>query len=185
MSDDELTPSEKKAMKGLPRERMPSVLLQKRIVNALRERGFLHSSKRRYFEVTAQRVAWVCAVSVALVVAGFALGQWTGSRSGGAERATSNFETSELAIAASVQRAGTAYVSALETLAMLPDSTSSDEMFQGREVALNTLYAAAHEMIRIVPNDVLADRILSALEDLEIADSTEEINDTGRRVIWF
>ncbi len=183
MNDDQLTPSEKKAMEGLPRERMPSALLQKRVVGVLRERGFFRPAGRRYLEVTAWRVALVCAASVVLVVGGFALGQWTSSPGGGG--ATFTLERNDLAIAASVQQAGTAYVSALEELAMLTDSTRTEDVLQGREVALNALYAAAQEMIRIVPSDVLADQILTALEDMAMSDASAETDAAGRPVIWF
>jgi hypothetical protein len=163
---------------------MPSALLQKRVVSALRERGFFRLAGRRYLEVTAWRVAWVCAASVVLVVVGFALGQraaWPAGNGG----TTSTIATGDLPVAALVQRAGTAYVAALEELAMLPDSTRTEDVLQGREVALNALYTAAQEMIRIVPSDVLADQILTALEDMAMSDPGAETDEAGRPVIWF
>lgn len=184
MNNDELTPSEKKAMKALPRERIPSAALEESVVKALRDRGILQTGKRLVIEVTSLRIACAVAASIVLVIAAFALGHWTGSREIEHMDMTT-LATSEISAAASLQRAGTAYVLALENFVSLPDSTSSEEMYQGREVALSTLYTAADQMTKIVPKNYLAGQLLQAIEIGGVARIEGEASKSGPRVIWF
>ena len=56
---DELTPSEKKALEGLPREKMPSAGLEDSVVGAMRARGILATKKStRAIEFTNSRVVF-------------------------------------------------------------------------------------------------------------------------------
>lgn len=70
---DELTPEEREALKNLPKERMPSAGLESRVVDAMRNRGFL-GKRRRVIAITSGRVAGLVAACVALVVGGYSLG---------------------------------------------------------------------------------------------------------------
>jgi len=69
---DELTPEEKEALGNLPRERMP-VGLEARVVEAMREHGFLEK-RRRTIVLTGGRVAGLVAASVALVIGAYSIG---------------------------------------------------------------------------------------------------------------
>jgi hypothetical protein len=184
MNDDDFTPLEQEALEALPRERTPSPFLEERVVKALRDRGVLRSRKRRTIELTAVRIAASAAAAVVLLVGGFALGRWTGERPA-AQADTPAIEASGLALAASLQRAGTAYVSALGELAASDAAPRSDEMRQGREVALTTLYTAAGEVSRIVPKDHMAGQLLRALDVTVDPGSTAQDPTQTERVIWF
>jgi len=72
MHDDELTPSEMEALRGLLREAMPSDLLEERTVRALTERGWIR--RRRPLPTP---LAWSAAAAACVVffVAGFTTGQ--------------------------------------------------------------------------------------------------------------
>jgi hypothetical protein len=159
----ELTPSEKKALETLPRDRIPNAELEDRVVGALRDRGLLVPSRRRVIELTARRIAAVVAASLVLLAVGFALGQWVGAR----QVASGGFvapEISETSVAATLQQAGSAYVMALQRFVELPDSVNSDQAVQGREVALMTLYTAADQVTRLVPKNELARQLLIAID---------------------
>ena len=74
---DELTPEEREALKNLPRERMP-VGLEGRVVDAMRERGFL-ARPRRTVVITNSRIAGVIAASLALIVTAYSIGLYIGA----------------------------------------------------------------------------------------------------------
>jgi hypothetical protein len=69
---DELTPREKELLAKLPRERMP-LGLEGRVVEAMREKGFL-ARRRRMIEITNSRVAGLLAACVALMIGAYAIG---------------------------------------------------------------------------------------------------------------
>ncbi len=69
---DELTPEEKKAMSGLPRERMPAGL-EARVVESMRDRGFLEK-RRRTIDLTNSRVTGLLAACVALMIGAYSIG---------------------------------------------------------------------------------------------------------------
>jgi hypothetical protein len=159
----ELTASEKKAMEELPRDRVPSRWLEDRVVRALRERGFLKPYRRRVVELTAWRIAAAAAVCVVLLAIGFVLGQRTGS----GQPASADLylqERNDLSVATSLQRAGSAYLLALERLTTIPDSADGQQDVQGCEVALTTLCTAADQVTRLVPKNELAEQLLDAIE---------------------
>jgi hypothetical protein len=66
-----------------------------------------------------------------------------------------------LAPAVEVQRTGTDYVAALRSLAERPDNPATQA--QGREAALSVLYGAAHELVRLSPNDTGVTQILNSV----------------------
>ena len=74
---DELTPEEMEALKNLPRERMP-VGLEGRVVDAMRDHGFL-AKRRRTFVLTNTRAAGVLAAGVALVIGAYSIGLHRGN----------------------------------------------------------------------------------------------------------
>jgi hypothetical protein len=184
MNDDDFTPFEREAMEALPKERTPSPFLEERVVKALRTRGVLRPRKRRKIELTTTRITVGAAAAIVLLLGGFALGRWTGERPV-APGDTPAIEASQLALAASLQRAGTAYVSALGELAASGAAPRSDEMRQGREVALTTLYTAAGEVSRIVPKDHMAGQLLRALDVAVDPESTAQDDAPTEQVIWF
>jgi hypothetical protein len=191
MTNDELTPSEKKAMDALPRDKEPSAFLEERTVRALRKDGSLRTRGRRHIEVTVSRVISAVAASIVLIVGGFTLGQWTGS-----QRTTrpvvESVDTGNLDLAVHLQRTGTAYLSALDQFAEHQGEqgggTDSDAA-QGREVALTTLYAAVDETTRIVPEGAVASLFLQMLEQARSTESAVAAGSQDERepqmVIWF
>jgi type IV secretory pathway TrbD component len=109
------------------------------------------------------------------------------------ERAVSTVgESVEQSLAADVQQKGSAYLVALSNLAQLPDSARVHD--PGREVALNSLYAAADETVRLFPENGIASRILDALEPAQThAETPTQVDEPQERaktksqkqIIWF
>ena len=159
---DELTPEEQAEFAALPRERVPSALLEERTVNALRVRGVLARPHRP--------VAWwvtAAAAALALFAGGFAAGQFTTTRGVATELIAAQQQTAE-ETARLVQRTGSAYVAALAALVAMADSTGP-AVDQGREAARTALYAAAIELVALVPDDPVAIHIQRLLDGLSPA----------------
>jgi hypothetical protein len=177
-----LTPQERAALDALPREADPGRLLEERTVQALREHGLLDG---RSFSVRSRSrllVAAGIAASIALFVTGLAVGQWIGTRSVAATMAEANHQTAMQA-AAAVQRAGSAYVSALGALVQLADSSDAASVNQGREAALAALYAAVSELVVLAPTDPMS---VAVHELLEPRSDTEGAGRSDiRNVVWF
>jgi len=70
---DELTPEENKAMSSLPRERMPAGL-EARVVDSMRDRGFLEKQRRRTIDITNSRLTGLLAACVALMIGAYSIG---------------------------------------------------------------------------------------------------------------
>jgi hypothetical protein len=91
-------------------------------------------------------------------------------------------------IAADIQQKGTEYLVALGNLAQLSDSARVSD--PGREVALNSLYAAADETVRLFPENGIASRILDALEPEDTAVESNRPQKKAKekpqkQIIWF
>jgi hypothetical protein len=179
MNKDDLTPQEKKALETLPREKVPSAFLEERVVRALRRRGALRAASRRSIEITNMRLMGAVAACLAFVVCGFALGLLATPSQYVSQPAVTP-DAGPVPVALSVQEAGSAYVTALERLALMSTSTdgseaaSDEELRQGREAALMTLYTAADEMARIIPRDRLSKCIVNAIETTEQDDTQND-----------
>ncbi|MBT8398237.1 MAG: hypothetical protein KJN92_14790 [Gemmatimonadetes bacterium] len=187
MDNHDLTPEEKMALQRLPREAEPSRILEERVVQSLREGGFLEpsagpeSGTRRAVRGSSWYRPWMAAASVAasvvLFASGVVLGQWMGARS-----TTQAFiqvrDQDATQLALRIQEAGSAYVSALAALGEL--GVGGDE---GREVALGALYGAANELARMSPEDADVLRVLQILEDRRDRDDGWEAGE--RNVVWF
>ncbi len=188
MHDDELTAREREALRGLPHERAAGDLLEERTVGALRARGLLGSrrSSRRAPASGTWSPAWIgaaAAAGVALFAIGFASGQWLEARhSQAAFMALHRQDSAQLASV--VQKAGTDYVAALNRLAQAVGTTPGPQVKRGREAALTTLHQAASEMLRITPNEPVAEQIMQGLE-LARARDTTLVADATQRVVWF
>lgn len=163
----------------LPREREPGRLLEERTVAALRKRGIL--THRRSRRLRSARLAGAMAASIALFASGVVVGQWLGSRAT-TSAVIAMQQGDPQRTAAQVQRAGSAYVGALQALAHLSDSTSTEVTAQGREVALTALHAAANEVIRIAPNDPIAAEILRGFQ--RVRQQTTQPQHL-RQIVWF
>jgi len=100
------------------------------------------------------------AAALALFAGGILVGQRWGepSRMGTPERVPDG----PLAAATEVQRAGSAYVSALSRL---DESAGPLEREQGVDAALSTLQGAAWELVRLRPDDPQAGRILYTVSE--------------------
>jgi hypothetical protein len=180
--DDELTPRERAAFDALPRERDTGRLLEERTVRALRSQGLLRPEAARPAFFTTPWLSAAAAAFVAVFLGGFAAGQWLESRST-KEMLVEMHARDGAAAAAQVQRAGSAYLAALAAFANLADSSSTRDLRQGREVAVNTLHEAANQLVRIAPEDPLAAQILQGLDRAAQRDTTA--GDEARQVIWF
>ncbi len=157
----ELTDAEKRALEQLPRDRVPSRALEDRVVRALRDRGLLQPPHARVIEMTARRIVGVAAACIVLLATGFVLGQWVEERQ---FADSASLEEESLSAAASVQEAGSAYLLALEHLTDLPDSVGAQQAAQGQEVAMATLCTAVDRIARAVPRNIVAGRLLAALD---------------------
>lgn len=174
--DDELSPQEREALESMPRERMPGRLLEERTVQALYQRGFLRH--RRMW--TPVKVGLAMAAGLVLFVAGVLYGQARVSASvHGAQH--QQWEAAHPSDA--VQQAGTAYLTAMNSLAQMPDSTRNGEYARGREAALAVFREAAGEVVVLVPEDPLAGDILRRLDEVSLA--SEKSEGETSHVVWF
>ena len=182
MRDEDLTPEEQRALDTLPREKMPSAGLEERVVGSLRSRGVL-SRRRRSFELTRPRMVAAVAASIALMIGGFSVGQWTTLRQVSSMQ-SALLDSGQLNSAASLQYAATAYLMALENLEATPDPSNPsqrDDAQQGREVAVATLTNAANQVSRFVPREYLAGQLLQAIE----MKGTGASAPSDSALIWF
>jgi hypothetical protein len=105
-------------------------------------------------------------LQIAAALALFAGGVLVGQRWGGPPQVESPAAElapgGDLAAAAEVQRAGSAYVSALSRL---DERTGPLEREQGVDAALSTLQGAAYELARLRPDDPQAGRILYTVSE--------------------
>ena len=103
-------------------------------------------------------------LQIAAALALFAGGILVGQRWGEPARAETPAPVPEgpLAAAVEVQRAGSAYVSALSRL---DESAGAIEREQGVDAALSTLQGAAWELVRLRPDDPQAGRILYTVSE--------------------
>lgn len=163
MKDEELTPSERKAFDSLPRERIPEHALKKRTMRSLRGRGLLRERSRPGITLSPAWAAVAAAAMVALAIGGFALGQWSGSRQT-ADAMLAMQEQNGLRLAAEVQRTGTAYITALNTLVENLEGQDPELQAQGRQAAISALYAAADLVVNIAPDEPVAQNIVWALD---------------------
>jgi len=169
----ELTPSERAALAGLPRERDPGRLLEERTVRALREEGILAAPTGQAGLAGAPsgvdrarrpwwRSAAAIAAGIALFAGGLSVGQMLGARQT-VDAFQTVFEEGDALLAARVQRTGSDYVAALAALSGA-DGSSVTDTSQALEVALTALWAAASEIVRLAPDDPLAARILQGFQ---------------------
>lgn len=164
----------------LPRDGMPSALLEERTVKELRSRGLL----RRQRWLPTSWVVGSIAASIALFATGVVVGQYMGTRST-IDTVTTLVQNNPAAAAAHVQQTGTAYVQALEALVNSANSQQQTNSAQAREVALTALHAAANEVVRLAPNDPVATKILQGIEQAKRQAQPREQRDAGRNIVWF
>jgi hypothetical protein len=182
MDKNELTPAEREAIESLPRERMPSRILEERTVRALKEQGLIRA---RPFLPSA-RLPWLAAgiaAAVALFVSGVLVGQGMGSRQTVNALATVYQRPADLA-AARVQSTGSAHRQALAALVDATGSGNPGEVQRAREVALAAFWSAAAEIVRLAPDDPMALRILQELERSGRVPEAGVVEDT-MNVVWF
>ncbi len=183
MVDDKITSSEKKSFERLPRELIPDRRLEERTVAALRRRGLLRARSPKTIVLSPPWMALAAGLAIALLAGGFALGQWVGSRQT-AQAMLAAQEQNGLRLAAEVQRTGTAYIAALNTLVENLKGQDAQVQAQGRQVALSALYAAADLVVTIAPDEPVAENILWAL-DQSPAPRTEPGTAPPKHYIWF
>jgi hypothetical protein len=188
MTDRELTPEERRALDELPGERTPSDFLEERVVRSLRDRGLLRKERVRVLELTRSRVAAAVAACFLLVVVGFAVGRWSSPSTVQGPPAPSPVparHANDLAVAASLQQAASAYVIALEDLEASLQTAGGEQARQGREVALASLYSAAGRVARLVPGDRLADRFREVVTTPAVGDERGPADTARRQLVEF
>lgn len=183
MTDEQLTPSEKKSFQGLPRELIPDGRLEERTVRALRRRGLLRAHTHRRIVLSPSWIALAAGLAIALLAGGFALGQWVGSRQT-AQAMLAVQEQNGLRLAAEVQRTGTAYITALNTLVENLKGQDAQVQAQGRQVAISALYAAADLVVTIAPDEPVAQNILWAFDQSPVP-QTEPGTAPPKHYVWF
>jgi hypothetical protein len=168
--NEDLSRAEREALDALPREANPGELLEERTVKALREEGLLAAGAAPVGQAPSREAAvprpwWqlvaAIAASIALFAGGVSVGQVLGARQT-ADAFQTVFEDGDALLAAQVQRTGSDYVAALAALAETNGAVADSS--QAREVALTALWAAANEIVRLAPDDVLTARILQGFE---------------------
>jgi len=183
MTQDEhgqLTPQEEAAFAALPRERAASDLLEERTVRALRTRGLL--SARPWYRRASVMVSGAAAAAV-VFLSGLTVGQWLGTRDVTHSIASAQAE-SAMERAVAVQRAGSAYVEALEALTQIADTSTNGAIAQGREAALTALYAAVNELVLLAPDDPVSVTLRDVLErQRQLPSQTDQVQ--VRHVVWF
>jgi hypothetical protein len=85
--------------------------------------------------------------------------------------------------AAAVQRAGSAYVMALAALTQMAETTDNQAVAQGREAAVNSLYAAVRELVVLAPDDPMAVTLRQELERLQLGGGAEATQ--VQNLVWF
>jgi hypothetical protein len=182
--EHDLTAAEREAFDALPREAMPSRMLEERIVSALRARGDLGTrpARRPAWDWGRLPLAAAAAAGIALFACGLALGQWLGARH--TAEAMLALQRQDAANAASaVQRTGSAYLSALGALAQASASSDPQEVARARTAAQNVLHQAANEMVRLAPDDPVSAQILKGFESAKV-DAAPASNEK-KRTVWF
>jgi len=186
--DDELTAAERERFESLPREMMPSRLLEERIVSELHTRGYL--GERQHVRRPAWRPSWnpfpiaAAAAGIALFASGLAVGQWMGARHT-AETMLAMQRQDSANAAAAIQRTGSAYLSALGTLAQASTSSDPKEVARARMAAQNVLHEAANEMVRQAPDDPVSAYILQGLDQAsKVKAASAPAPDKKKSLVW-
>lgn len=182
--DDELTAAEQAAFEALPREAMPSRVLEERVVSALRARGLIGERhvRRPMWGRGRMPLAAAAAAGIALFACGLALGQWLGARHT-AEAMLAVQRQDAASASSAVQRTGAAYLSALGALAQASASSDPQEVARARETAQNVLHEAANEMVRLAPDDPVSAQILKGLDRAKVDAATTSADGT-KRLVW-
>ena len=184
MHDDELTPEERTAFARLSREFDPGRLLEERTVRALKSRGLIREPQRSGFVLHPGWMVAAAATIVAVFLGGFSTGQMLALHQ--ASRTMVEIRRQDAAQAAAmVQQTGSAYVAALAALADASRSSHPNQVAEAREVAVNSLHAAANEMVRLSPDEPLAATLLRGLAEAARRDTTGNRVDEKRKVAWF
>ena len=181
--EHELTAAERERFEALPREAMPSRLLEERIVSELRARGYIGAGRARRPRWAPFPLAAAAAAAVALFASGLAVGQWLGARHTAESMLALQRQDAANATAA-VERTGSAYLSALGALAQASASSDPREVAHARQTAQNVLHEAANEMVRLAPDDPVSAHILQGLEKAKVQATTAS-SDGKQRLVWF
>jgi hypothetical protein len=190
--NDELTAAERERFESLPREMMPSRLLEERIVSELRARG--HLGEEQPVRRPTWRRSWnpfplaaAAAAGVALFASGLAVGQWLGARHT-AETMLALQRQDSANAAAAIQRTGSAYLSALGAVAQASASSDPKEVARARVAAQNILHEAANEMVRLAPDDPVSAHILQGFDKVQpasIKGTVPPSSDGKKSLVWF
>ncbi len=189
--NEDLTPAEREAFAALSREANPGELLEERTVRALREEGLLvgnasPAGRAQSEDAALPRPWWqlvaAIAASIALFAGGVSVGQVLGARQT-ADAFQTVFEEGDVLLASQVQRAGSDYVAALAALSEANGAVADSG--QALEVALTALWAAATEIVRLAPDDVLTARILQGFEAQAQAQESSDFGAESQLLVEF
>jgi len=173
MDPDALAPELAAALRALPREAASPPGEEDRTVRALRRRGLLPQPRWRRYGVALSRVA----AAAVLFAAGALYGDARATRHA-LETVLAQRDRDARQTALLVQRAGSAYVTALVELAASARSAPADPaLASGREAALATLRAATAQLRRLEPAPVDA--------QLRAPAPAADSGMNGRKLYWF
>lgn len=169
MSDSERDRELDARLAGAPREAEPARDLWPDVARAVAEEGVVAGNLPAARQLAGEgggrrRRMPRLPLQIAAALALFAGGVLVGQRWGEPSRAETPAPLPDgpLAAATEVQRAGSAYVSALSRL---DESAAAHERDQGVDAALSTLQGAAYELVRLRPDDPQAGRILYTVSE--------------------
>ena len=172
-------------IEDLSREMEPDPGLEARVVRALRDEGLLRRRERRSRRAPLRAVAWgtaAAAAAAAIAWGGFAAGYRTGSRQA-MDLAREMRDEDGRRVAEMVQRTGSAYLTALAALAR-EGPANGGARDQGLEAAVAVLYAAAHRVADLAPEDPALPSIALLLSGGAPPDSAATAGEKDG-LVWF
>ncbi|HSJ13940.1 MAG TPA: hypothetical protein VK939_05970 [Longimicrobiales bacterium] len=161
-----LTSGERETLAAADGGRMPDDTLRQRTVAALRAEGLLRPAvpARSGLHVAPSWWAAAAAALVAVFLGGLGLGQSLASRAA-ADAMLASHEQERVVTAAWIQQLGSAYVTALASLARRdPAGGATADLEQSEAVARAVLIGAVAELARLRPDDADMALMLGILE---------------------
>ncbi|MDX1623014.1 MAG: hypothetical protein R3199_03435 [Gemmatimonadota bacterium] len=165
----EWTEEERRLFEALPRERDPGPALRRQVLDALRRRGRPHRSRKRW-----RRPLLGAAAAIVVFAAGVAVGLSLDPGPGARPLA----ETDSLGDPVRIQHLGTAYATAIASVAARDGEEIPPE---ARKVALNTLRGAAEQLASLPGHEPEVRGLLLSIRDL----SGGDVDDSATLERWF
>lgn len=145
---------------SLPRGKEPSPELEEELVARLRREGVIRDADEQHRPW--RRAIGLAAAALVIFAVGMAAGRATVSLNMGPDTSTER-----LGLAARIQGTGTEYVHALASLVEDSGSLEEQERRQAEEVAFTAFYAAASELLRIAPDELMTAFAIASFDPIE------------------